>query len=187
MTLTTTQAHARTAELDIKQSQIKWTGKKITGQKHEGTIGVKAGKVELDGQALKGGEILIDMASIKNEDIKDPKDNAQLTGHLKSDDFFGVAKHSTAKFKITSVKPLKGVKDATHEIAGQLTIKGVTHPATFPAKVEITDGGARAKGKLVVDRTLYDIRYGSGKFFENLGDKMISDSFELDIDLKAKS
>jgi polyisoprenoid-binding protein YceI len=160
-------------------------GKKVTGQ-HNGTVALKSGKVDLDGKTLKGGKFEIDMNSIVVEDLKDPTYNAKLTGHLKSDDFFGVAKFPTSTFVITSVKPVKNEKDATHEITGDLTIKGITQPVTFPAKVEFKDGEAHAKGKAMVDRTKYNIRYGSGKFFENLGDKMISDNFEMDLDLAAK-
>lgn len=179
-------ALAKSVAVDPAQSSVRWLGKKVVGDKHDGSVAVKSGQVELEGNELKGGEVVIDMGSIKNDDVKDATYNAKLTGHLKSDDFFGVATHPTSQFKIKSVKALKGRKDATHEITGDLTIKGVTHPVTFPAKVEVKNGIASAKGKLVVDRTKYNVRYGSGKFFENLGDKMISDEFELDIDLKSK-
>lgn len=182
----TPAAFAKPSAIDATQSSVRWTGKKVIGDKHVGTVAVKSGQVEFDGNNLKGGEVVIDMTSIKNEDVKDAGYNAKLTGHLKSDDFFGVDKNPTANFKITSVKALKGGKDATHEIKGDLTIKGTTLPVTFPAKVEVKDGTASAKGKLSVDRTKYGIRYGSGKFFENLGDKMISDEFDLEIELKSK-
>ncbi len=179
-------AFAKELSIDPAQSTIKWTGKKVTGQ-HHGVINLKSGSVDVDKNALKGGQFEVDMTSIKNEDITDAENNAKLTGHLKSDDFFGVNKFSTATFKITSVKPLKGQKDATHEITGDLTIKGVTHPVTFPAVVDIKGDKASAKGKVTIDRTKYGIKYGSGQFFENLGDKMINDTFELDLDLKSKS
>lgn len=188
-------AQGETLRIDPSQSQIRWVGKKVIGQQHDGTVSVQDGQVEFAGNQLKGGEISIDMRSIKNDDLKDAAFNAKLTGHLKSDDFFGVDQHPTAKFKIKSVKALKGHPTATHEISGDLNIKGVTQPAKFAAKVELQAGAspndkarvARAQGKLTVDRTRYNIRYGSGKFFENLGDKMISDDFELEIDLKAKN
>lgn len=182
----TPQAFAKTFAIDVTQSHIQWTGKKVVGQQHQGTVTVQSGQVELNGNNLTGGEIIIDMASIKNEDLKDAEYNAKLTGHLKSDDFFSVAQHPTSKFKITSVKKLKNNKKATHEVTGHLTIKDATHPVTFLMKIELNSGVAIAKGKIVIDRTKYNIRYGSGKFFENLGDKMISDDFELDIDLKSK-
>ncbi len=178
-------ALAKPVDLDSAGSSLKWTGKKVTGQ-HTGTVALKSGNVDLDKNAIKGGEFEIDMASIKDSDITSEKDNAKLVGHLKSDDFFGVEKNPTAKFKITSVKELKGQKDATHEVTGDLTIKGKTAPVTFPAKIEIKGDKATAKGTVTVDRTKYDVKYGSGKFFENLGDKMINDNFELALDLKTK-
>ncbi|HUP57575.1 MAG TPA: YceI family protein, partial [Bdellovibrionota bacterium] len=100
--------------------------------------------------------------------------------------FFGVDKHPVSTFEITSVKPLAGSPEATHEIAGKLTIKGHTEEVTFPAKVSVEDKKATAHGKVKVDRTKYNIRYGSGKFFDNLGDKMINDDFEIELDLTSK-
>ncbi len=184
--LSSSLAFAKTADIDGAKSSVRWTGKKVTGQEHTGTVAVQSGIVELSGNELKGGEITIDMRSLKNEDLKDAEYNAKLTGHLKSDDFFAVEKNPTSTFKITSVKPLKNRSDATHEITGDLTIRGTTQPVTFPAKIEVKNGAASAKGKVTVDRTKYNVRYGSGKFFENLGDKMIKDTFELDLDLRSK-
>ena len=177
-----TSAFAKTENLDVKRSVLNWTGSKVTG-KHNGRVWLKSGKVDLEKNSLKGGEFVIDMSSIKNDDLKDPSYNAKLVGHLKSDDFFGVASHPTSTFKITSVKPLN--KDGnTHEITGDLTIKDITKSITFPAKVDVKGNKASAKGKLKVDRTQFDVKYGSGKFFENLGDKMINDEFEIELDLR---
>jgi polyisoprenoid-binding protein YceI len=186
--MSASQALAKTKSLtvDPATSSVKWTGKKVTGQ-HNGLITLKSGAVEVEKDTVKSGQFEFDMASIKVEDIKDAENNAKLTGHLKSDDFFGVNKFATSTFKITSVKALKGSKDGTHEITGDLTIKGITHPVTFPATVEVKGNKASAKGKVTVDRTKYDIKYGSGKFFDNLGDKMINDTFELELDLKSKT
>jgi polyisoprenoid-binding protein YceI len=177
-------ATAANLEVDSSKSSVRWLGKKVTGA-HNGTIALKSGQVELDGKNIKGGVFEIDMGSIIVEDLKDPEWNKKLNDHLKSDDFFGVATHPVSTFKITSVKPLKK-KDSTHEISGDLTIKGITHPVTFPAKIEVKGNEASAKGKVTVDRTKYNIRYGSGKFFDNLGDKMINDEFQLELDLKSK-
>jgi polyisoprenoid-binding protein YceI len=171
-------------EVDSSKSSVRWLGKKVTGE-HSGTIALKSGQVELDGKNVKGGIFEIDMGSIVVEDLKDPEWNKKLNDHLKSDDFFGVANHPISTFKITSVKPVKK-KDTTHEITGDLTIKGITHAVTFPAKIEVKGNEASAKGKVTVDRTKYNIRYGSGKFFDNLGDKMINDDFQLELDLKSK-
>jgi polyisoprenoid-binding protein YceI len=178
-------AKAKTVNLDTKQSHVKWIGKKVTGQ-HNGTVAIKSGKIQLDGKDLKGGKFEIDMKNIVVEDLKDKEYNDKLTNHLKSDDFFGVAKHPVSTFEITKVQPLSGAADATHEVTGKLTIKGHTEEVTFPAKVSVEDKKATAQGKIKVDRTKYNIRYGSGKFFDNLGDKMISDDFEIELDLTSK-
>jgi polyisoprenoid-binding protein YceI len=183
--LTASMALAKPVELDTTASSAKWLGKKVTGQ-HNGTVNLKSGTVDIEKGAVKGGEFEIDMASIKDSDITDEKNNAKLVGHLKSDDFFGVEKNPTAKFKIKSVKELKGNKEANSEVTGDLTVKGKTETITFPAQIDVKGDKATAKAKIVVDRTKFDVRYGSGKFFENLGDKMINDNFDLEVDLKTK-
>lgn len=174
-------AGEKVAQIDTRASVVKWLGKKVTAQ-HNGTVRIKGGTVEFKGDQLIGGRFEIDMNSISNEDLKDPEWNGKLVSHLKSDDFFSVAKHPVATFKITKVKELKK-KDATHEITGDLTIKGITHPVTFPAKVETKNGKTSAKASLKVDRTKWNVRFRSGKFFEGLGDKMIHDDFQLDLEI----
>ena len=178
-------AKPQTLKLDPAKSQIKWHGAKVTGS-HNGTVPLKSGSVQVEGKDIKGGKFEIDMTKIKNDDLTDKSYNDKLVGHLKSDDFFGVDKHPTSTFEITKVKPLEGSADATHEITGKLTIKGHTEEVTFPAKVSIEGKKATAQGKIKVDRTKYGIRYGSGKFFENLGDKMINDEFEIDLNVTSK-
>jgi len=178
-------ADSKTAELDVTASQLKWTGKKVTGQ-HDGTLKLKSGKLEMNDKGeITGGNFVIDMTTIAVKDIKDPQDNKKLQGHLMSPDFFDVKAHPEATFKITGVKKKKS-KSATHEITGELTVKEKTEKISFPATVKMEKGVATAKGTLSVDRTKFDVRYGSGKFFENLGDKMINDNFDVALDLKAK-
>lgn len=172
-------AKVRTVTLSPDQSEVRWLGKKVTGQ-HNGTLKLKGGSVQLVGDEIKGGDIQLDMGSVVVEDVKDPEYNAKLVAHLKNDDFFSSSTYPVSSFKITRVRPLKGNPEATHEVTGDLTIKGQTHPVTFPAKVEVKDGRASAQAKVRIDRTRWNIRYGSGKFFKGLGDKMIDDQFELD-------
>lgn len=173
--------------LDTKESVIKWTGKKVTGQ-HNGRVGLKSGGVVFKGGELTGGSFEADMTTITVDDLKDPGYNAKLTGHLNSADFFETEKHPTASFKTTKVTPKPGaaVGQPTHDITGDLTIKGITHPVSFPVRVEKKAGRAEAKGTMTVDRTLYNIKYGSGKFFQGLGDKAIHDEFTLELELVAK-
>jgi polyisoprenoid-binding protein YceI len=178
-------------KVDPKASSLQWTGKKVTGQ-HHGTVPVKGGEVWVAGNALTGGKFEIDTANLDDVDLKDNKEyHDKLVGHLKSPDFFDVQKYPTSTFEITKVESLAatsaGADQPTHRVTGNLTIKNITKPLSFPATVKIDGGTLTATAKnVVVDRTQYDIRYGSGKFFQGLGDKVINDEFLLDINLVAK-
>jgi polyisoprenoid-binding protein YceI len=105
-----------------------------------------------------------------------------LVGHLKSDDFFSVEKHPVSKFEIKDVKHKSGNQ---YTLTGDLTIKDITHPVSFDAAVDVKDKQLTAKGKMEVDRTLYDIKFRSGRFFSGLGDNLIYDTFTLDFDIVA--
>jgi polyisoprenoid-binding protein YceI len=129
---------------------------------------------------LMGGTVEVDMNTI--EDKNHGRDNG-LIKHLKDPDFFDVKKFLFSTIAITRVASINVVDK---EITGNLTIKGVTHPVTFPAKMEVKDGIVNANGKLVIDRTDWGIRYNSGKFYDKLADKTISDSIEFNIKIVAK-
>lgn len=169
--------------VDTAASSVQWIGKKILGQ-HNGTVTLKTGRIEVAGGKIMGGKFEIDMTSIKNLDLTDAKKNGDLTGHLKSDDFFGVEKHPISSFTIKSVKP---GKDGTTELSGDLMIKGVTEPYSFPAKVELKDSLLTLTAALKIDRTKFNVRYGSNKFFDNLGNKAINNEFDLDVKVIAKA
>ena len=164
--------------VDAAKSTITWLGKKVTGS-HNGTVSLKSGFLNVDGKNVTGGTFVIDMTSIKDADGSD-----KLEGHLKADDFFGTAKFPTSTFVITKVTG----KGQNVNVAGNLTIKGITKPVTFPATVTVNaDGTVSAlAGKINVDRTKYDIRYGSKSFFDSIGDKAIDDNFEIGVKLVAK-
>lgn len=162
-------------KVDLTKSTIVWDASKVTGS-HQGTVNLKSADLKFDGAKLVSGQFEIDMTSITVTDLTGKmKDN--LTGHLKSDDFFSVEKFNTSKFVITKAKQVKGKE---YEVTGDLTIKGITHPVTFTATVT---PDVSASAKIKVDRTKYDVKYGSGKFFDNLGDKAIYDDFELTVNL----
>lgn len=170
--------NAQEMSVDVSKSEIKWTGKKVSGE-HWGYIDLKSGSfVEKDGKIVSG-KFTIDMTSIVNEDLESPEWNQKLVGHLKSDDFFSVDKFETATFKI---KESSEFKNGVAEVKGDLTIKGITNPISFKAKKE----SGNYMATITVDRTKYNIRYGSGKFFDNLGDNMIDDNFTLDVRLATK-
>lgn len=180
-------AKARTYKVDVAKSDVKWHAKKVTGE-HMGTIALKSGQMLVNGNKITGGTFVIDMNSIACTDIKDAEYNQKLVGHLKSDDFFSVEKHNTATFKITGVKPIAkaAAGQPNYTVTGDLTIKGITNPISFPATVSVKDGVASAKADVTINRAKYDIRYGSNSFFDNLGDKAIYDDFVVTLDVTAK-
>ena len=167
-------------KVDTAASEVTWQGYKITGS-HTGTIDLKSGSFEIKDDKIVGGEFVLDMNTIKNTDMAGSGGAAKLEGHLKSDDFFGVEKYPTANFKVKSASPAK--MERSFNISGDVTIKGKTNPITFVAQMENTKEGVICTAQLKVDRTVYDVKYGSGKFFDGLGDKMIYDEFDINIRL----
>lgn len=175
-------------QLDTERSVLNWTGTKVTG-KHVGTVKLKSGNLQIKQGKIQEGAFEIDMTSLQDTDLQDPEYKKKLETHLRSDDFFGIEKHPVATFKVTSVKLISAAAagQANQEVTGDLTIKGITHPVTFPALVTLGKDKAEATGTVKIDRTKYEIRYGSGKFFEGLGDKMIHDEFMVDLKLVGAS
>jgi polyisoprenoid-binding protein YceI len=162
-------------KVDASKSKVTWLGKKVTGQ-HTGMIKVKSGSLKMNKGALSGGSFEIDMNSIECTDLQGEY-AGKLVGHLKSDDFFGSSKFPVAKFDITKVSRSSAAN--TYLVDGNMTIKGISQPVSFEAVVN----GTSATAKIMIDRTQYGIRYGSGSFFDNLGDKAIDNEFTLDVQL----
>lgn len=170
-----------TYQANIDESTVAWTATKVVSGGHSGVVNISNGSLELDGSKLTGGSFEIDMTSIANTDLEGEW-KAKLEGHLKSDDFFSVDTYKTAALKITKVKSTsKGKFDVTAD----LTIKGKTSSVSFPVELEVSGDKVTASAKISVDRTKYDVRYGSNSFFDNLGDKAISDEFTLDVNIVA--
>ena len=163
-------------DIDISKSTVKWVGKKVTGS-HEGNISIKEGHIHFDDNAFTGGNIVIDMSTIECTDLDgDSKQN--IENHLSSDDFFGVKKYPTANLEVISAEKVKYSKNK-YRVKGILEIKSIKNDVEF----EVVIDNSLAKVELVIDRTKYDIKYGSGSFFDNLGDKMIYDDFNLSVSL----
>jgi len=175
----------KTVKINTNESIVKWEGKKVTGR-HNGTINILKGEIHLDGDKVSGGNFEIDMNTISIFDLKG-EDSLKLSNHLKSDDFFSVAKNPVSKFEITELIPLNNPEkpDYNFSIKGNLTIKGITKGISFPALVKVDDGTVTSKADFDIDRTQWDIRYGSGKFFENIGNKMIDDNFNIQFNIIA--
>ena len=179
-----------TYEFDSSKSKIRWTGRKVTGA-HSGEVSIKSGNFSMGEDGLiSSGMITLDMNSITVTDIKDAKSNADLVGHLKADDFFGVDAHPEASYKITSSELLQstnGVK-TNFKVTGDLTIKGITKSATaklVAVQSKNIKGNVSIAGAIKFDRTDYGIKYKSGKFFDALGDKVINDEVTLQVSLVA--
>ena len=182
-----TQAQAADVyKVDAAASSINWKASKKVGSSHNGQIKLKNGEISLDKQGkITDGNFAIDMATISNDDLKDNAEyQKKLVTHLSSEDFFNVAKYPEANFKI---KKVSSVSKTSAKISGDLTFIGQTHSVEFPAKISSEKGTLTGEGTVVIDRTKWGLKYGSGNFFKELAaDKIINNEFELELKLIAK-
>jgi polyisoprenoid-binding protein YceI len=162
---------------DTTRTTLNWLGEKVTGQ-HTGTVKLQSGWLTFADNKITGGEFLIDMTS-----LKESQRNTKLEGHLKSDDFFAVAKFPVTKLVL---KGSDSFEKGSALVRGELTIKGITNPVEFKAAMQKKDDGTWFYANIIIDRTKYNIKYGSGSFFDNLGDKTIYDDFTLKVALDMK-
>ena len=156
-------------------STIKWTGKEITTKSHYGILDLKEGSIYVNNDGIISGKVVIDMNSINCLDMSGRGKN-RLEGHLRSDDFFGVNSYPEANLIFTSWS-VNNLGKILYK--GDLTIKNITHPITFSGSVKKIDIGYRSTINLSFDRTLYEIKFRSGKYFQNLGDKLILDNIDI--------
>ena len=171
-----TKPHIDNVRVNAESSTVKWIGSKVASS-HEGKVSISKGVLSIDHGILVGGEIAIDMRTITNTDMEGRR-KQKLESHLKNEDFFNVESFPLAIIKIIRAEKGKG---NMYEILADLTIKGITHPITFEADVNINGVNFLAEARIKIDRTKWGIRYGSGSFFEDLGDKMILDEIGFDI------
>jgi polyisoprenoid-binding protein YceI len=164
-------------------SNVEWTGRKVTGS-HHGTIDIKDGIFTLIGGKIREGFIIIDNSSIKILDVADPVLNLQLAGELVSDDFFSIEKFPSSFFDIFNVKELSL---NTYYLEGNLTIRGISNIVGFEVKEEKSENSISLSGKLVIDRTQFDMKFRSGNFFVDLGAKLIYNYFQLNFNIIAKA
>ena len=172
----TTVMHQDHVKVNTINSTVKWKGSKVTSY-HEGNIKLSSGKLIFDHGKLVGGEFEIDMSTIVNTDMEG-RMKQRLEWHLKNEDFFNVAEFPTSTITITNA--VKG-EGNTYKVVADLTIKGITHPISFDADVNVNGLNFLAAAKIKIDRTKWDIKYNSGNFFKDLGDKLILDEIEFDI------
>jgi polyisoprenoid-binding protein YceI len=165
--------------IDKKESVITWKGSSLQGS-HTGYVSLSKGELVIEKGQLVGGAVEVDMNTIADE-LHNSNNN--LINHLKDPDFFDVKKFPISTFGIIKIAPSDG---ENINVTGNLTIKGITHAVTFPAKVDVKERTITANGKVTIDRTQWDVRYRSGKFYDNLADQTISDDIEFDMKIVAK-
>ena len=177
---------ADTLQVDMGNSQIKWIGRKVTGE-HSGTLNLSGGWVVLDKNSINSGKFIFDMASISNTDIESPEWKQKLEDHLKSEDFFHTDSfpHAILEIKGRQSLIIENSKKSD-QILADLTIRGITHEIKFPFDLTQSQNNFNAEGSVDIDRTLYNIQYKSGKFFDELGDKLIYDNFTVQFMVQTK-
>ncbi len=182
------QLQDRMYRLDTTQSGIEWVGRNLAN-KHTGTLRFLSGEIAIKRGEIDGGQFVIDMRSIGNTDLADVAHKQLLIQHLRSDDFFDVARFPEARFVITAVNPIEGCTPGLENcvIHGTLQMKGVEHPLSFPTLTGATsEGEFVAQAHLDFDRTLWHVLYGSGKHFEKLGMHLVNDLVSIQLKLVAR-
>ena len=167
-------------EVDAAESSVAWKGTKPTGDSHTGTVAIKAGKLSIENGQIAAGKFILDLTQMTvTDEGMDDGSKAKLVGHLSNEDFFEVEKHPTASFEVT---------EATEkELTGNLTIKGVTKSVTVPYFAQVDGAKATARASFSVDRTEWGITFSSGNFFKDLGDHLIDDAIQFDVELVANA
>jgi len=188
-------------KIDTANSSVTWIGAKVTGR-HNGIFKIQEGEVTLHNGQASGGKTILDMTGMRSADKTiDEANNKKLTRHLRSPDFFDVERHPTAIFELTSVTPYEPnteqeetpsafasktrelrIKNPTHRITGNLTIKGITKSVTFPAKITLEDSVLRAKANFNINRTDWNLIYGADK---SLGNQTIHPTVNIGLDIVA--
>jgi len=170
-------------EVDLAESRVEWLGRNLIN-KHWGTIGLESGHLEFAEGSLVGGEFVLDMTEIQCTDLAGSDLHDVLIDHLKSDDFFDVDRWPTARFDITAAAPVEGAAAGAPniELQGKLTMKGRSRPITFLATAGLTDEGKpAAQSAVAIDRTRWNVLYGSGKFFHRLAGHLVNDMIDLQL------
>ena len=173
-------------KVDASASSVTWHATKVTGE-HMGTVNLANGYLSVTDGNLTSANVIVDMQTIACTDLEGEWSD-KLVGHLNSDDFFNVSEHKTSTFTLRNMTPLKDAQgDATHSVTGDFTIRGITKSVTFDAKVTNTGDAFAVEGSAVLNRAEFDVKYGSGSFFDNLGDNLIHDNFTVGFNLVASA
>lgn len=174
-------------KLDRESSNVNWRGTKPTGE-HYGTVKIKEGNLEIDGNKVSGGSFVIDLNSIYCEDLSGGMKD-KLEGHLKSEDFFYTEEYPYAKFKITRLSKIGGEiaegPAATHMATGDLDMRGKVNSISFPVSINVSDNGVSIKAEeFSIDRTKWGVNFKSKSVFAELKDNFIGDKMFLKLDVR---
>ncbi len=169
--------HGQDKSLNIESSTIRWYGEEITGKQHYGDLKFSNGNIQINDKVISSGNFMVNMNSLTVEDLSGGG-KKRLEGHLRSAAFFGVSDHPQASLNISSIGEIKGDSQI---LDGELTIKGIKHPISFSITLNSENN---ASAILVFDRSKYDVRFRSGSFFDELGDKLILDDIKLEVALE---
>jgi len=161
---------------NLENSNIKWTGIELTSKTHYGSLKLTQANLVIVDSKITSGEFTVDMTSLSVEDLEGEW-KERLEGHLSSDDFFSIEKFQTASLKVLNSNSLE---NGSFNVNGELTIKDITHPIEFTIT---KNDGNNYNANLTFDRSKYDVKFRSGTFFENLGDKLILDDIDLEVTL----
>lgn len=175
-------------KIDTEKSVVEWSGRNINNR-HHGRITIINGEVVVSNGVPQSGLFELDMNTITNLDLQDEGWRGMLHQHLKSEDFFDVEHYPTASFELRGAAEIAGATPGTAnmEIAGTLTIKGTPRPICFPAMVAAQENGIlKAQAALDLDRTLWDVSYGSGKLYERLGMHLVNDLVSVELFIVAR-
>jgi len=174
-----TATHIDKYEVNTDKSKLTWKAEKISGG-HDGFVFLKSGNIMIDHGKISAANFIVDMNTITNEDIESEEYSQKLVGHLKSADFFDVEKFPEVTFSMIKSNSLGNDK---YDIVGELKIKGNKNIINFPVELSLTKSEVIASGTFSFDRTKFDIIYGSGSFFDNLGDKAINNEVNVDFEI----
>lgn len=165
-------------QVNTAESKVIWHGYRLVGNSHTGTVDIKSGSLQIVDGAWTGGEFIIDVASLKSDDELESLEN-----HLKGADFFDVANYPEAKLVITNLTETE--EENIYQIDAVLTIKDISESISFFARLNNNGDSVKAETNFSINRTIWDLKYGSGTFFEDLGDKVIGDDIDFSINLYA--
>lgn len=184
-----TEAETLTGEpatytVDAETSELIWTGSNIVGHEQMGNIAISQGMLEFVGTTLTGGNVTIDMATMSSTSMSGDDAN-ELIGHLMSDDFFAVPTYPTSELTFKSAQPTDVVDQ--YLVTADLTIRENTDELIFIADVTVEDGMIMATADIEFDRTQWGVIYGSGSFFDGLGDRVIRDEVTVQVTLVASN